>query len=50
MTVRDIVRDYLERHGFDGLAGDDCGCEITDLMPCGELCSECGALRLLVRA
>ena len=36
MTVRDIVRDYLRKHGYDGLYNDagDCACLIDDLMPC----------------
>lgn len=34
MTVLEIIRDYLEENDFDGLAGDDCGCSIDDLVPC----------------
>ena len=34
MNVRQIVTEYLEANGFDGLAGDDCGCELDDLMVC----------------
>ena len=36
MTVKEIVKSYLEANGYDGLydwAGD-CGCELADLMPC----------------
>jgi hypothetical protein len=34
VTVADIVREFLVLHGFDGLAGEYCGCEVSDLMPC----------------
>jgi hypothetical protein len=32
--LRGIIREYLVWHRYDGLAGNDCGCEIDDLMPC----------------
>jgi hypothetical protein len=35
-SVRDIVREYLVANGYDGLAGDECGCDLDDLMTCGE--------------
>ena len=34
MTVKDIVTEYLKAHGYDGLAAEDCGCGLDDLMPC----------------
>ena len=34
MNVRQIVMAHLKAGGFDGLAVDDCGCGIDDLMPC----------------
>jgi len=34
MNVKEIVKAYLEDNGFEGLAGIDCGCELSDLMPC----------------
>ena len=36
LTVKEIVEQYLEAHGFDGLYDDDadCGCFLGDLMPC----------------
>ena len=34
MTVREILVDWLKSHGWDGLAGDECGCELKDLAPC----------------
>jgi hypothetical protein len=41
MTVKEIVADYvadyLKQNGFDGLCdGDECGCGLEDLMPCGD--------------
>ncbi len=38
MTVHEIILEYLEEHGFDGLCTDECGCLLDDLAPC---CSEC---------
>lgn len=42
-NVKEIVRDYLQRNGFDGLclSTDDCGCRLADLMPCGSPCDLC---------
>ena len=41
MTVKEIVREYLEENGFDGLYNvGECGCQNKDLMPCEEG-SEC---------
>ena len=35
MTVLEIVKEYLEKNGFDGLVSPgDCGCELSDLAPC----------------
>jgi hypothetical protein len=36
MEVRDIVRYFLKNAGYEGLAGQDCGCELDDLMPCDD--------------
>ena len=33
-TVKGIVKAYLKKNGYTGLVGDECGCEISDLMPC----------------
>ena len=33
-TVKEILKDYLDKNGFDGLVGDDCGCCCNDLIPC----------------
>jgi len=43
MTVCEIVAEYLERNGYEGLAGNFCGCRLADLMPCQELGPTCEA-------
>ncbi len=43
MTVREIVKAYLEENGFDGLYWEDCGCFLDDLIPCGDRCDGCEA-------
>ncbi len=34
MTVKDIVKKYLEDNGFEGLGCEYCCCGLEDLMPC----------------
>ena len=34
MTIKEIVKKWLEDNGCDGLCGEDCGCGIDDIMPC----------------
>ena len=46
VKVKEIIQAYLIWHGYDGLSGDGCGCERSDLMPCegtisGNDVSEC---------
>ncbi len=41
MSVRDIIAEWLKAHGYGGLTNDECGCDISDLMPCDEDCSYC---------
>lgn len=41
MTVKDIIKKYLEDNGFDGLAGEGCGCLIEDLFCCDYVGPEC---------
>lgn len=38
MEVQEIVAVWLKDNGYDGLFSEDyeCGCEISDLMPCSE--------------
>ncbi len=41
-NVRTIIFAYLKSNGYDGLYHDnDCGCELDDLVPCGEDPSQC---------
>lgn len=36
MTVKEIVKKYLEENGFDGLYDPgECACKIDDLFSCG---------------
>lgn len=38
MNVRDIVRNYLIEHGYNGLSGEEgCCCKIDNLIPCNEI-------------
>lgn len=41
MNVRDIIIEYIKANDFDGLSGDDCGCDLNNLCPCDECCIEC---------
>ena len=42
MTLKEIVVNWLRQHGFHGLFNDfECGCEVADLMPCGEPKADC---------
>jgi len=41
VNVKEIVHQYLENNGYDGLCGDDCGCPKDDLCPCDSCMDEC---------
>lgn len=42
MNVREILVEYLESNGFDGLVcSGECGCDISDLIPCENNQSAC---------
>jgi hypothetical protein len=45
MEVSEIVARWLEENGYDGLVDQDseCGCQISDLMPCEMPCQTCRA-------
>jgi hypothetical protein len=44
MTGKEIIKEYLEKNGFDGLYIDDCGCDKSNLMPCeSDGCMHCEA-------
>ena len=34
MNVKDIVKEWLSKNGYDGLSNQECGCGIDDFMPC----------------
>ena len=34
MTCKDIIIKWLKDNGYDGLAGEHCGCGLDDLAPC----------------
>jgi hypothetical protein len=38
---KEIIIKYLKENGFDGLAGDNCGCGIDELCPCDGNPMEC---------
>lgn len=41
-NLHTIVKEWLQAHGYDGLCNEfDCGCGVTDLMPCGEPGEHC---------
>jgi hypothetical protein len=41
MNIELIVRQYLLRHGYDGLKCKQCSCGLDKLMHCGLLNCEC---------
>lgn len=41
MNVKEIVIEYLEKNGYEGLFCEECSCEIDDLFPCGEFVGDC---------
>ena len=43
MNVKSMVGEWLEQNGYSGLfeEGFECGCEISDLMPCDMPCDKC---------
>jgi len=51
VTAKEIMIDWLTTHGYDGLYGEECGCLLDDLMPCGEGCEGCqGGVRMDIAA
>lgn len=34
MNIRQIVKKYLKDNGYDGLCGEGCGCQISELFCC----------------
>jgi hypothetical protein len=52
LPVIEIVYDYLEQHGFDGLISVNgaCGCGKDALAPCGQIREDCKAHRFETNA
>jgi len=43
-AVREIIKEYLIKHGYDGLyetKHNECACEVDDLIPCDGECADC---------
>lgn len=43
MNVNEIVKKFLVENNYTGLAGDECGCGLNDLVSCGEINGNCEA-------
>ena len=43
LDVGDIITQALEQAGMDGLCSGECGCELSDLFPCGSVYIDCVA-------
>ena len=45
MKVKEILAEWLENHGYDGLYDHhkECCCSIDDLMPCEDCPDQCVA-------
>ncbi len=42
LTVRDILKQWLEANGYGGLYDDnECGCAVDNLIPCDGPCYPC---------
>lgn len=39
--VETILREAIERYDADGLCHDECGCDRSNLFPCGEAPLDC---------
>ncbi len=44
IEVKEIVTKWLKENHYDGLYnGYECGCMVSDLMPCNDYCKQCEA-------
>ncbi len=44
MNLKDIVRQYLNENGYDGLYSEgECACKLDDLFPCDDPNEDCQA-------
>jgi hypothetical protein len=47
ITLKEMVKQYLEQNFYDGLASNECGCSKDNLFPCGEPKEDCKAAYLV---
>ena len=40
MTVKELVKEHLEKNGYDGLCCECCGCGLNDFMTCASFAFE----------
>ena len=45
-TVKSIVIEKLKEIGADGLCNEDCGCRLSNLIPCGSMIENCVPAKL----
>lgn len=44
MNVKEIVKEYLVKHKYDGLyVPGECACKLDDFVPCDEISMDCKA-------
>jgi len=41
MDMYEALKKFLRDNGYDGLSGDECGCSIDFLAPCGKIDKDC---------
>jgi hypothetical protein len=49
ITVKDILEEWLQANGYNGLYQDDgCACTLDDFMPCEEPSKDCIAGKITI--
>ena len=43
MIINAMIKHYLIENKFDGVCREGCGCEISELAPCGNMQNDCAA-------
>jgi hypothetical protein len=41
MTASEILKNWLIENQYDGLCNRDCGCDVDDIAPCGQIGTDC---------